>query len=95
MELNQILDEIKNIAETEIANGNTTESNKRLENAELLWGALALLGYSYSQIRGLKEGEDAADFWPFGKFNPSESPKENLLKACQLIIFEVDRLYAN
>lgn len=93
MNLDTILSQIREIAEQEIGYGNTTESNVRLTNSELLWGSLALLGYGYSQLRGSKdEDSDPSDFWPFGKFNPSESPRENLLRACQMIIFEIDRL---
>ena len=92
MNLSPILEKIKTVAEREIANGNTTESNVRLENGELLWAALALMGFSYTQIRGQSDGNDASSFWPFGKFQPSETPEENLIRVCQFIIFEIDRL---
>jgi len=92
MQIDQILEEIKIVAQQEVSNGNTTESNSRLENCELLWAALALLGHSYTQLRGSKPDENAAEFWPFGKFEPSDTAKENLVRSCQLILFEIDRL---
>lgn len=93
MNLDKILEQIKAVAEQEIGYGNTTESNVRLTNGELLWGSLALLGYGYSQVRGTQEEDsDPSDFWPFGEFKPSDTARENLIRACQMIIFEIDRL---
>lgn len=92
MNLDPIIEQIKEVAKREESFGNTTASNSRLENGELLWAALALMGYGYSQSRGLKEGEDAADFWPFGKFEPSDDYRQNLIRACQMILFEIDRI---
>lgn len=95
MDITKTLELIKTRVESEVADGNDTASNVRLQNGELLWAALALLGYAYSQERGLKEGEEAEQFWPFGKFAPSETVKENLIRSCQMIIFEIDRLNVN
>lgn len=93
MNIENTLEQIRQIAKQEADAGNTTESNSRLENGELLWAALALLGHGYTQIRGTVATEgNPADFWPFGPFIPSESAKENLMRACQMIIFEIDRL---
>lgn len=92
MNIDQTLEQIKDRVKQEVENGNSTESNIRLENGELLWAALAFLGYGYSQVRGSKEDSDPSEFYPFGKFDPSETPQENLVRACQMIIFEIDRL---
>lgn len=92
MDITTTLELIKARVESEVADGNDTASNSRLQGGELLWAALALLGYAFAEERGLKEADEAQDFWPFGKFKPSDTTKENLIRTCQMIIFEIDRL---
>lgn len=87
MKVEEALEEIKKIRKRE-----KDKNFAKFKNNELLFGALALIGAAYSQIRNQGIEMDAQEFWPFGEFRPNLDPKKNLIEACNMILSEIERI---
>jgi hypothetical protein len=91
MSIDKAIEELQNVIKSKKDQGYSVDHYKQYNNCELLYAALALMGTAYSQLKGLNTEQEANEMWPFGVFEPSENPNDNLIKACYFILSEVEK----
>jgi hypothetical protein len=92
-ELEEIIESIKVERQNQIDKGYNPEHDSKYQNGELLLAALVLAGYANGQNTKKEETlKIAKEMWPFGEFIPNDSDITNMIKACSLIIAEIQRI---
>jgi hypothetical protein len=92
-ELEEIIESIKVERQKQIDKGYNTEYNSKYQNGELLLASLVLAGYAHEQNTKKEETlKVAKEMWPFGEFVPDDSDISNIIKACSLMIAEIQRI---
>lgn len=72
----------------------TPEHDDELDSCELSDAAACYMTTAALQVMGGCGPDDCQDHWPFGeRWNPSDDPIRNLVKAGALIAAEIDRLH--
>jgi hypothetical protein len=73
----------------------TADKDDLLTRGELTKGAMSYLAIADMQLQGVTRAElNIPTFWPFeqSRFQPSEFPTRNLVKAAAMVAAEIDRL---
>lgn len=92
-ELEQIIESIKAERQKQIDKGYNAEHDSKYQNGELSLAALVLAGYANGQNTKKEETlKVAKEMWPFGEFVPDDSDINNIIKACSLMVAEIQRI---
>ena len=92
-ELEEIIESIKAERQKQIDKGYNVEHDSKYQNGELSLAALVLAGYANGQNTKKEETlKVAKEMWPFGDFVPDDSDINNIVKACALMIAEIQRI---